>query len=227
MVLFVSIAMLRNMSEGANWTGKKAENLVLERGENKEVLKISDERNLSCNFCKLKIGIIVPLPFGKPRTSLGEVKKSIEDMWCKFVKGCLCWLFLVNVINCSGDSVNGKAVVLAYGVESDWVVGVPGEDLEGIYSAREFVWWTQAVVQLYDYRKVYLVGRRGPVQAACLQKNCERFLYYSSRSLYEIETGNFTFIKSIPPCRNVLADVFPIPWDVFGLEDLIGVLSYE
>ncbi|KAF9604166.1 hypothetical protein IFM89_003290 [Coptis chinensis] len=51
--------------------------------------------------------------------------------------------------------------------------------------------------------------------------------YYSSRSLREIETGNFTFIKPIPPCRNVLADVFPIPQDVFGLEDLIGVLSYE
>uniref|UniRef100_A0A803L738 ARM repeat superfamily protein n=1 Tax=Chenopodium quinoa TaxID=63459 RepID=A0A803L738_CHEQI len=32
-------------------------------------------------------------------------------------------------------------VVLAYGAESDRALGVPGEDLKGIYSAREFVWW--------------------------------------------------------------------------------------
>ncbi|KAF9589119.1 hypothetical protein IFM89_019169, partial [Coptis chinensis] len=43
--------------------------------------------------------------------------------------------------------------------------------------------------------------------------------YYSSRSLYGIETGKFTFIKPIPPCRNVLADVFPILQDVYRLED--------
>ncbi|KAF9605240.1 hypothetical protein IFM89_014637 [Coptis chinensis] len=35
------------------------------------------------------------------------------------------------------------------------------------------------------------------------------------------------FINPIPPCRNVLADVFPIPHDVFRLEDLTGVLSNE
>ncbi|KAI8007549.1 hypothetical protein LOK49_LG07G01337 [Camellia lanceoleosa] len=32
-------------------------------------------------------------------------------------------------------------VVLAYGTESDRVLGIPGEDLAGIRSAREFVWW--------------------------------------------------------------------------------------
>ncbi|CAN6456560.1 unnamed protein product [Victoria cruziana] len=32
-------------------------------------------------------------------------------------------------------------VVLAYGAESDRGLGIPGEDLAGIYSAREFVWW--------------------------------------------------------------------------------------
>ncbi|RZR91695.1 hypothetical protein BHM03_00019861, partial [Ensete ventricosum] len=32
-------------------------------------------------------------------------------------------------------------VVVAYGAESDRSLGVPGEDLTGIYSAREFVWW--------------------------------------------------------------------------------------
>ncbi|CAN4110836.1 unnamed protein product [Withania somnifera] len=33
------------------------------------------------------------------------------------------------------------AVVLSYGAESDQALGIPGEDLAGIYAAREFVWW--------------------------------------------------------------------------------------
>ncbi|KAJ1437973.1 Ferredoxin-NADP+ reductase, adrenodoxin-type [Sesbania bispinosa] len=32
-------------------------------------------------------------------------------------------------------------VVLAYGAESDRSLGIPGENLKGIHSAREFVWW--------------------------------------------------------------------------------------
>ncbi|KAI4377099.1 hypothetical protein MLD38_014785 [Melastoma candidum] len=32
-------------------------------------------------------------------------------------------------------------VILAYGAESDRALGIQGEDLAGIYSAREFVWW--------------------------------------------------------------------------------------
>ncbi|GAB4816812.1 hypothetical protein N2152v2_003858 [Parachlorella kessleri] len=34
-----------------------------------------------------------------------------------------------------------NAVVLCYGAESDRPLGVPGENLTGVYSAREFVWW--------------------------------------------------------------------------------------
>ncbi|PIA56338.1 hypothetical protein AQUCO_00700576v1 [Aquilegia coerulea] len=118
-------------------------------------------------------------------------------------------------------------VVLAYGAESDRVLGVPGEDLEGIYSAREFVWWYNghpdcsdldpdlkstdtavilgqgnvaldvarillrpttelaktdiaehalASLQESSIRKVYLVGRRGPVQAACTAKELREVL---------------------------------------------------
>jgi NADPH-dependent glutamate synthase beta subunit-like oxidoreductase len=32
-------------------------------------------------------------------------------------------------------------VVLAYGAESDRRLGISGEDLRGVFSAREFVWW--------------------------------------------------------------------------------------
>ncbi|XP_060167457.1 NADPH:adrenodoxin oxidoreductase, mitochondrial isoform X3 [Lycium barbarum] len=33
------------------------------------------------------------------------------------------------------------AVVLSYGAESDQALRIPGEELAGIYAAREFVWW--------------------------------------------------------------------------------------
>ncbi|CAO2822880.1 unnamed protein product [Amaranthus hypochondriacus] len=118
-------------------------------------------------------------------------------------------------------------VVLAYGAESDRVLGIPGEDLKGIYSAREFVWWYNghpdcrnlapdlqstdtavilgqgnvaldvarillrptaelavtdiashalAALEKSSIRKVYLVGRRGPVQAACTAKELREIL---------------------------------------------------
>lgn len=118
-------------------------------------------------------------------------------------------------------------VVLAYGAESDKNLGIPGESLGGIYSAREFVWWynghpdysslkpdlkssdtavilgqgnvaldvarillrpttelastdiaTHALSALEEssIRKVYLVGRRGPVQAALTAKELREVL---------------------------------------------------
>ncbi|KAF5198881.1 NADPH:adrenodoxin oxidoreductase protein, partial [Thalictrum thalictroides] len=118
-------------------------------------------------------------------------------------------------------------VVLAYGAESDRILGIPGEELKGIYSAREFVWWYNghpdcsdldpdlkstdtavilgqgnvaldvarillrptselaktdiadhalASLQESSIRKVYLVGRRGPVQAACTAKELREVL---------------------------------------------------
>ncbi|KAF2309641.1 hypothetical protein GH714_004410 [Hevea brasiliensis] len=118
-------------------------------------------------------------------------------------------------------------VVLAYGAESDRDLGIPGEDLSGIHSAREFVWWYNghpdgknlnpdlkstdtaiilgqgnvaldvarillrpttelattdiashalAALNQSSIRKVYLVGRRGPVQAACTAKELREVL---------------------------------------------------
>ncbi|PRQ46644.1 putative adrenodoxin-NADP(+) reductase, Biotin synthase [Rosa chinensis] len=118
-------------------------------------------------------------------------------------------------------------VVLAYGAESDRVLGIPGEDLSGIYSAREFVWWYNghpdsrylnpdlkssdtavilgqgnvaldvarillrpttelattdianhalSALEKSSIRKVYLVGRRGPAQAACTAKELREIL---------------------------------------------------
>ncbi|KAG6429882.1 hypothetical protein SASPL_107937 [Salvia splendens] len=139
-----------------------------------------------------------------------------------------------------------NAVVLAYGAESDRSLGIPKEELAGIYAAREFVWWYNghpdcrnlapdlkssdtavilgqlnliclvdtiayayaaedignvaldvarillrpieelartdisshalAALEESSIRKVYLVGRRGPVQAACTAKELREIL---------------------------------------------------
>ncbi|XP_047307546.1 NADPH:adrenodoxin oxidoreductase, mitochondrial isoform X2 [Impatiens glandulifera] len=118
-------------------------------------------------------------------------------------------------------------VILAYGAESDRNLGINGEDLSGIHSAREFVWWYNghpdghdlapdlqssdtavilgqgnvaldvarillrptaelsrtdisshalAALEKSSIKKVYLVGRRGPVQAACTAKELREIL---------------------------------------------------
>ncbi|KAJ7537246.1 hypothetical protein O6H91_12G104900 [Diphasiastrum complanatum] len=118
-------------------------------------------------------------------------------------------------------------VVFAYGAESDRELGIKGEDLKGVHSAREFVWWYNghpdglkltldlertdtavilgqgnvaldaarillrptedlmqtdiaehalAALRRSQVRKVFLVGRRGPVQAACTAKELREIL---------------------------------------------------
>ncbi|GAB4849811.1 hypothetical protein Ancab_004610 [Ancistrocladus abbreviatus] len=71
--------------------------------------------------------------------------KVVVNQFSRIAQNDRC-MFFGNVT--LGSSVSLKelrdlyhVVVLAYGAESDRVLGVPGEDLEGIYSAREFVWW--------------------------------------------------------------------------------------
>ncbi|KAG4966601.1 hypothetical protein JHK85_041576 [Glycine max] len=48
---------------------------------------------------------------------------------------------LYHVVRLSGSGFYVLMVVLAYGAESDRSLGIPGENLKGIHSAREFVWW--------------------------------------------------------------------------------------
>ncbi|MEW5303998.1 MAG: hypothetical protein WDW36_006641 [Sanguina aurantia] len=69
------------------------------------------------------------------------------------------------------------AVVLAYGAESDRRLGIPGEDAQGVMSAREFVWWYNAhpdAAQLkVDLSKVHSVAICGVGNVAL---DCSRVL---------------------------------------------------
>lgn len=137
-------------------------------------------------------------------------------------------------------------VVLAYGAESDRELGIPGENLAGIHSAREFVWWYNghpdctsfpvdlqstdtavvlgqgnvaldvarillrplselattdiaehalSALQKSCIRKVYLVGRRGPVQAAFTAKELREILGMTSCCIICINTAFQDLVK--------------------------------
>ncbi|KAL5768808.1 hypothetical protein ACOSP7_015352 [Xanthoceras sorbifolium] len=176
----------------------------------------------------------LPTPFGLVRSGVAPdhpETKIVINQFSRVAQHERC-SFFGNVTLGSSISLSElrelyHVVVLAYGAESDRALGIPGEDLMGIHSAREFVWWynghpdcrnldpdlkstdtavilgqgnvaldvarillrpttelattdiaTHALTALEEsaIRKVYLVGRRGPLQAACTTKELREVL---------------------------------------------------
>ncbi|XP_057751131.1 NADPH:adrenodoxin oxidoreductase, mitochondrial isoform X2 [Arachis stenosperma] len=176
----------------------------------------------------------LPTPFGLVRSGVAPdhpETKIVINQFSRVAQHEQC-SFLGNVTLGSSISLSElrklyHVVVLAYGAESDRSLGIPGENLKGIYSAREFVWWYNghpdgrnldpdlkntdsavilgqgnvaldvarillrptaelATTDIANYalaaleessiRKVYLVGRRGPAQAACTAKELREIL---------------------------------------------------
>lgn len=176
----------------------------------------------------------LPTPFGLVRSGVAPdhpETKIVTNQFSRVVHSDRC-SYIGNVTLGSSVSLSElrdlyHVVVLAYGAESDRAFGVPGEDLSGIHSAREFVWWYNghpdcsnlapdlrstdtavvlgqgnvaldvarlllrptielattdiasnalAALDQSSIRKVYLVGRRGPVQAACTAKELREIL---------------------------------------------------
>ncbi|KAF8721731.1 hypothetical protein HU200_022907 [Digitaria exilis] len=176
----------------------------------------------------------LPTPFGLVRSGVAPdhpETKIVVNQFSRVAANGRCSFFgnvtLGRDISLSELRETYHAVVLAYGAESDRSLGIPGEDLKGIHSAREFVWWYNghpdmcslspdlkntesavvlgqgnvaldvarillrckselATTDITEYaldalrdsriRKVYLVGRRGPVQAACTAKELREIL---------------------------------------------------
>ncbi|KAJ0495770.1 putative adrenodoxin-NADP(+) reductase, Biotin synthase [Helianthus annuus] len=176
----------------------------------------------------------LPTPFGLVRSGVAPdhpETKIVINQFSRVAHNERC-SFFGNVSLGSSVSLSElrqiyHVVVLAYGAESDRVLGIPGEDLSGVHSAREFVWWYNghpdlsqlapdlkntdtaivlgqgnvaldvarillrppaelattdiashalAALKESSIRKVYLVGRRGPVQAACTAKELREIL---------------------------------------------------
>ncbi|XP_024033729.1 NADPH:adrenodoxin oxidoreductase, mitochondrial isoform X2 [Citrus clementina] len=190
----------------------------------------------------------LPTPFGLVRSGVAPdhpETKIVINQFSRVVQHERC-SFFGNVTLGSSVSLSElrqlyHVVVLAYGAESDRALGIPGEDLIGVHSAREFVWWYNghpdgknlspdlkstdtavilgqgnvaldvarillrpteelATTDIASYawtalegssiRKVYLVGRRGPVQAACTAKELREILEMKNsriqRRVYEL-----------------------------------------
>ncbi|KAF5956035.1 hypothetical protein HYC85_008891 [Camellia sinensis] len=176
----------------------------------------------------------LPTPYGLVRSGVAPdhpETKIVTNQFSRVAQNERC-SFFGNVSLGSSVSLSElrelyHVVVLAYGAESDRVLGIAGEDLAGIHSAREFVWWYNghpdckylapdlkstdtavilgqgnvaldvarillrptaelattdiashalAALEESSIRKVYLVGRRGPVQAACTTKELREVL---------------------------------------------------
>ncbi|XP_057500320.1 NADPH:adrenodoxin oxidoreductase, mitochondrial-like isoform X2 [Actinidia eriantha] len=176
----------------------------------------------------------LPTPYGLVRSGVAPdhpETKIVTNQFSRVAQNERC-SFIGNVSLGSSVSLTElremyHVVVLAYGAESDRALGIPGEDLAGIHSAREFVWWYNghpdgrywspdlkstdtavilgqgnvaldvarillrpaaelattdiashalAALEESSIRKVYLVGRRGPVQAACTAKELREVL---------------------------------------------------
>ncbi|KAM0903408.1 hypothetical protein ACQ4PT_018638 [Festuca glaucescens] len=176
----------------------------------------------------------LPTPFGLVRSGVAPdhpETKIVVNQFSRVAANAHCSFFgnvtLGSDVSLSELRKTYDIVVLAYGAESDRSFGIPGEDLRGIHSAREFVWWynghpdmcnlapdlknTDSAVVLGQgnvaldvarillrcttelastdiagyaldalrsstIRKVFLVGRRGPVQAACTAKELREIL---------------------------------------------------
>ncbi|XAR53355.1 Adrenodoxin-NADP(+) reductase [Bertholletia excelsa] len=176
----------------------------------------------------------LPTPYGLVRSGVAPdhpETKIVTNQFSRVAQNERCSFFgniaLGSSVSLSKLREMYHVIVLAYGAESDRVLGIPGEDLTGIHSAREFVWWynghpdcrylapdlncsdtavilgqgnvaldvarillrptgelastdiaSHALTALEEtsIRKVYLVGRRGPVQAACTAKELREVL---------------------------------------------------
>ncbi|CAK9207381.1 unnamed protein product [Sphagnum troendelagicum] len=187
-------------------------------------------------FAKAKVDILerLPTPFGLVRSGVAPdhpETKVVTNQFSRVAVSGRC-SFFGNVrlgMDVSLDELRKlyHVVVLAYGAESDRSLKIPGEDLAGVHSAREFVWWynghpdaanlqvdlkstdtvvilgqgnvaldaarillrptselastdiaEHALAALHEscIRRVFLVGRRGPVQAACTAKEVREIL---------------------------------------------------
>ncbi|TKY60872.1 NADPH:adrenodoxin oxidoreductase [Spatholobus suberectus] len=176
----------------------------------------------------------LPTPFGLVRSGVAPDHPETKIVINQFSKvaqheRCSFWgnVTLGSSISLSELRQLYHVVVLAYGAESDRSLGIPGENLKGIHSAREFVWWYNghldgrnlepdlkstdtavilgqgnvaldvarvllrpttelattdiashalATLEESSIRVVYLVGRRGPAQAACTAKELREIL---------------------------------------------------
>nr|XP_032823223.1 NADPH:adrenodoxin oxidoreductase, mitochondrial [Petromyzon marinus] len=90
----------------------------------------------------------LPVPFGLVRFGVAPDHPEVKNVINTFTQTARSerFRFLGNVTVGRDVSVEElrhayHAIVLSYGAEDDRALGIPGEDLRGVYSARDFVGW--------------------------------------------------------------------------------------
>lgn len=107
----------------------------------------------------------LPVPFGLVRFGVAPDHPEVKNCQEKFeeVASSPNFTFIGNVsIGTKSDHPDGgtiplasilrhyNAVLFSYGAAKDRTLGIPGEDLKGVYSAREFVGWYNGLPEHAD-----------------------------------------------------------------------------
>ncbi|XP_060107913.1 NADPH:adrenodoxin oxidoreductase, mitochondrial isoform X2 [Heteronotia binoei] len=118
------------------------------------------------------------------------------------------------------------AVILSYGAEDNRTLGIPGEDLAGVYTARAFVGWYNGLPENRDktditedslgilahskVKRVCLVGRRGPLQVAFTIKELREIINLPSARPF-LDPADFKGLgdaaKDVPRPRRRLTEL--------------------
>ncbi|KAK4099645.1 NADPH:adrenodoxin oxidoreductase-like protein [Parathielavia hyrcaniae] len=216
----------------------------------------------------------LPVPYGLVRFGVAPDHPEVKNCQEKFeeVASSPNFTFIGNVsIGTKSDHPDGgtiplasilrhyHAVVFSYGAAKDRTLGIPGEHVKGVYSARQFVGWYNGLPEhanlapdltrgdeaviigqgnvaldvarmlLEDVdvlrksdiaehaietlskskvRRVHIVGRRGPMQAAFTIKEIRELLRLPSVAFHPIDTSLVPQdIKSLPRAPRRLMDI--------------------
>ncbi|KAK5657682.1 hypothetical protein OQA88_2754 [Cercophora sp. LCS_1] len=226
------------------------------------------------NGAKVDMYESLPVPFGLVRFGVAPDHPEVKNCQEKFeeVASSPNFTFIGNVsVGTPSDHKDGisvslssilrhyNAVVFAYGASKDRTLGIPGESLKGVYSAREFVGWynglpehanlapdlTQGeeaviigqgnvaldvarmlledvdVLRKSDIaehaidtlskskvKRVHIVGRRGPMQAAFTIKEIRELMKLPSVAFHPIEEALIpSDIKALPRAPRRLMEI--------------------
>ncbi|KAH6856459.1 hypothetical protein B0I37DRAFT_304169 [Chaetomium sp. MPI-CAGE-AT-0009] len=216
----------------------------------------------------------LPVPFGLVRFGVAPDHPEVKNCQEKFEEVATSpnFTFIGNVsIGTKSDHPDGvtiplasilrhyDAVVFSYGAAKDRTLGIPGEDLKGVYSAREFVGWYNGLPEHADLapdltqgeeaviigqgnvaldvarmlledvdvlrksdiaehaietlskskvKRVHIVGRRGPMQAAFTIKEIRELMRLPSVAFHPVDTSLIPpDPKSLPRAPRRLMDI--------------------
>ncbi|XP_062930275.1 NADPH:adrenodoxin oxidoreductase, mitochondrial isoform X2 [Mobula hypostoma] len=161
----------------------------------------------------------LPIPFGLVRFGVAPDHPEVKNVINVFTQ-------TAHLSRCSfyGNVTVGKDVsieelkqayhvlVLSYGAETNRILGIPGENLPGVYSGRAFVGWYNGLpenrnktditansleaIENSKVKRVIIVGRRGPLQVAFTIKELREMMKLpGTRSL--LDPNDFEGLKHV------------------------------